>query len=791
MKNILSLTLSFLLILLSSCVDTSADKNLPGGNTDVNGNGDDNDNDNTGDETTIVDGFNFSPATPNADQAVKITFKASQSSPLYAYSGECYLHTGVITDGAWFYVPAEWNENLEKCKFELVEPNVWQIELGPSMREWYGSEQTAIEQIGVIIRSKDGTLKGVENDTFKTVTDNKYHGFQPADKKLQSVDATWHDGINILSDSSVALVLRDKDNTGKSHDYAHVVGDFNDWTLANDSSSQMYRDDAEGVWWIRLDGLNHTAEHTFQYYIGSKGDSAKRMADPYSTKILDPDNDKYIPSTTYSENLTYPDGAIGQVSAFTIAGDGYTWQNDVVEIKDKGDLIIYELLLRDFTTSGDIAGALERLDYIESLGVNAIELMPVQEFDGNDSWGYNPAFYFALDKAYGTSTDYKSFVDECHARGIAVILDVVYNHSSGSHPFAKLYWDREKNKTAKNNPYYNVDAPHPYSVFHDFNHSSPLVRDYVKRSLKYMLEEYRFDGFRFDLTKGFTQNKSTEATASAYDASRIEILSDYYSSITAVRSDAVMICEHFCDYGEEAELAKMGMMMWRNSNFSYAQAAMGWSSDSSFEGIYVDFMPDGWVGFMESHDEERLAYKQRKWGDASLKGNTQTSMNQRAVCAAFSMLVPGPKMIWQFGEMGYDYSINSNQAGTAESEEYRTARKPIRWDYLDDKERSSLVEDYSRLLALRTAYPDIFADDSLVSWSVATSDWVNGRYMRLSDGVNTVVVMGNFTADAIESTATLDSGNVWYDFDTCEKYTQSSVNLAPCSYKVFTNFAIN
>ncbi len=786
MKKILSILTSFVLLFAFSCGDSGVDKNMPGGgNTGGNTGG------GTGGATSLVDGFNYSPATLNADQALTITFKAATSSPLYGYSGDCYLHTGVITDGAWFYVPAEWDENLEKCKFELVEPNVWQIELSPSMREWYESEQMAIEKIGVIIRSEDGTKKGVDSDTFMSVTDDKYHGFQPADKKMQSVDAAWHDGINILSDSSVALVLRDKDNTGKSHDYAHVVGDFNDWTLANDESSQMYRDDAEGVWWIQIDGLSRTEEHTFQYYVGSKGGSAIRMADPYSTKILDPDNDKYIPSTTYSENLTYPDGAIGQVSAFTIAGDGYAWQNDVVEIKDKGNLVIYELLLRDFTESGDIAGAMERLDYIESLGVNAIELMPVQEFDGNDSWGYNPAFYFALDKAYGTSTDYKSFIDECHARGIAVILDVVYNHSSGSHPFAKLYWDGAKNKTATNNPYYNVDAPHPYSVFHDFDHSSPLVRDYVKRSLEYMLEEYRFDGFRFDLTKGFTQNKSTEATASAYDASRIEILSDYYSSITAVRSDAVMILEHFCDYAEESELAKKGMMLWRNSNSTYAQAAMGWSSDSSFESIYVDFMPDGWVGFMESHDEERLAYKQLKWGDASLKGNIETSMDQLAVCAAFSMLVPGPKMIWQFGEMGYDYSINSNQAGTAESEEYRTSRKPIRWDYLDDEARSGLVEEYSRLLALRAAYPALFADDSLASWSVSSSDWYKGRYMRLTDGVNIIVVMGNFTVDSIEATATLDSGYVWYDFDTKELYKQSSVELAPFSYKIFTNFAIN
>lgn len=68
------------------------------------------------------------------------------------------------------------------------------------------------------------------------------------------------------------------------------------------------------------------------------------------------------------------------------------------------------------------------------MGVDAIELMPVQEFDGNDSWGYNPCFFFALDKAYGTPKMYKDFIDACHRKGMAVILDVVYNHATGNMP---------------------------------------------------------------------------------------------------------------------------------------------------------------------------------------------------------------------------------------------------------------------------------------------------------------------------------------------------------------------
>src|SRR5690554_7605996 len=102
-------------------------------------------------------------------------------------------------------------------------------------------------------------------------------------------------------------------------------------------------------------------------------------------------------------------------------------------------LVVYELLIRYFTNNGDIKTVTDTLDYLQRLGVNAIELMPFNEFEGNDSWGYNPSFYFAADKAYGTLNDYKEFVDECHARGIAVLMDMVLNHSYGQSAFAQMY----------------------------------------------------------------------------------------------------------------------------------------------------------------------------------------------------------------------------------------------------------------------------------------------------------------------------------------------------------------
>ena len=123
--------------------------------------------------------------------------------------------------------------------------------------------------------------------------------------------------------------------------------------------------------------------------------------------------------------------------------------------------MIYELLVRDWSEERTLKFIEDSLDYLETLGVQALELMPVNEFNGNDSWGYNPTFYFAVDKAYGTKNDLKSLVDACHERGIAVILDVVYNHADQPNPFITMYW--EDWTVLPYNPWFNTEAAHTAS----------------------------------------------------------------------------------------------------------------------------------------------------------------------------------------------------------------------------------------------------------------------------------------------------------------------------------------
>ncbi|MBS9767104.1 MAG: hypothetical protein KGV44_06150 [Flavobacteriaceae bacterium] len=726
-------------------------------------------------EPTKIDppkGLSWSPKTPTPDKPLEIYFNADEKLPLYNYKGNVYAHIGIVDGGNWNNVPAEWNENIDKCKMQKIKGNIWKLTLQPTIRKWFKtSESQVIPQIGLVIRGEDGSKKGIEKDSFIPIKDPK---IQTEKVDNQPLPSQYHYGINV-ENSSVTLVLYDKDKNGKHYDNAYVLGSFNDWKKS--SKYLMKRDESKGVWWLTINDLDPNKEYSFQYYLIGFGKTLK-IADPYSEKVLTPD-DKYISQGTYP-NLTYPKGANGIVTAFKINKTPYQWKNNSFAIPEKKDLIIYEVLIRDFSETGNIKGLMQNLDYITSLGVNAIELMPVQEFDGNDSWGYNPCFYFALDKAYGTPNDYKKFIDECHKRGVAVIFDVVYNHTTALSPLAKLYWDNSNNRPADNNPWLNTKAPHPYSVFEDFNHKSNLTQNFIKRNLKFLLEEYKIDGFRFDLSKGFTQNHSTEATAGNYDRDRVEILSSYYDAIASVNPNAYVILEHFADHKEEKELAQKGCMLWRNMNHNFAQSAMGYANESSFKGLDAisNAMPLGaYIGYMESHDEERIPFKQKKYGVSQVKQNKEVATNRLIANASFFFLNRNAKMIWQFEELGYDISIDEGG---------RTGKKTSYLSKKDEPTRAKLYKAYQKLIQFRLKNKDLFTSTVPFEWEVSEENWNNLRTIKITKGAKKVIVLGNFDPQNAKS-YNIES-DTWKDILTDKKSNGGTLTIEPNEVKVLVNF---
>lgn len=600
------------------------------------------------------------------------------------------------------------------------------------------------------------------------------------------------DGINYeAGNTSVVLVLY---APGKSR--VSVIGDFPNSNWLEQSAYAMNKTPDGNYWWLRIAGLTPGTEYAFQYLV----DGTIKVGDPYAEKILDPWNDPYITASTYPNLKAYPTGrTTGIVSVFQTSEPAYNWSVPTFSRPDKRGLIIYELLLRDFIANHDFKTLRDTLSYLQRLGVNAIQLMPVQEFDGNESWGYNPAYFFAPDKYYGPKNSLKEFIDSCHRRGIAVLLDIVLNHTTGNNPLAALYWNSSSNQPAANNPWLNETAKHPFNVFNDFNHESLATRYFSSRVMEHWLKEYKVDGYRFDLSKGFTQTNTGSDVAAwgRYDATRVAIWKRYYDTLQAKSSGCYAILEHFADNTEEIELSNYGMLLWGNNTYNFQEAAAGYLTNSNFNGNI--FTVRGWtkphlVGYMESHDEERMMYKALQFGNSLGTYNIRsltTALKRMELMAAFGQLIPGPRMIWQFGEVGYDYSINHCPDGTVNNN-CRLANKPIKWDYPTIAERKAIFTVYSKLNQLRQhpLFKNNFYSDRIVHS-------LNGpfKWMQLTTDTSNIVVIGNFDVAASQASITFPSAGTWYDYLNGGTFSATgsgqSILLQPGEYKVYINRNIN
>jgi 1,4-alpha-glucan branching enzyme len=376
----------------------------------------------------------------------------------------------------------------------------------------------------------------------------------------------------------------------------------------------------------------------------------------------------------------------------------------------------------------------------------------------------------ALDKYYGTETAFKQFIDECHKNGIAVILDIAMNHAFGSCPMVQMYWDGVNNRPNASNPWFNQSDKHPYGVGYDFNHEAQVTKDLVDRAVTHWLTNFKVDGFRWDLSKGFTQNSTTDVGAwGNYDASRIVIWKRIYDKMQAVSANSYCILEHFAANNEEQELSNYGMLLWGNGNGNFREASKGNTANSDF-GYSINASARSWtnphlVGYAESHDEERLMYDNLINGNSNGSYNikdSNTSLKRLEMAACFLTMVPGPKMVWQMGELGYHYSINTCTDLTINNN-CRLAEKPIKWDYLNNSNRKNLYNIYSKLFAFRTN--PAFA--SMFNTAVVSAD-LTGTIKRITVGSTSVttpriVVVGNFGTTATFSNVSFVNTGTWYN----------------------------
>jgi 1,4-alpha-glucan branching enzyme len=573
----------------------------------------------------------------------------------------------------------------------------------------------------------------------------------------------FRDGITRLSDDSLAFVLFAPGKTS-----VHLVGDLNQWQISSDYEMHKNGD----RFWIKIGNLDKNQEYVLQYLI----DKTIYVADPYSYKVIDRNSNNNNPAMVV-----------------TTKTDNYAWEVNNYSVADPCNLTIYEILIRDFTERRTISGVQEKIPYLKELGVNAVELMPFNEFEGSDGWGYNPSFYFAPENSYGTSREFKTFIDKCHASGIAVIMDIVLNHSYGQSPMVRMYQNAD-GTVSSNNPWYNVKsnfANQDAQWGYDFNHESPYTQAFVDSICAYWMKEYKIDGYRFDFTKGFS-NTPHPATGddnwgSLYDAARIKNLKRIYDEIKKRNPNAVFICEHLAENKEEKELTDYGMMLWGNLNYNMNEATMGWGEEMNGNSKKGDiswgsYKQRGWtkpnlVAYMESHDEERIMYKNEQWGNESGGYNVKqipTGLQRTAAAAMIMLSIPGPKMIWQFGELGYDISIDYNS---------RLGKKPIHWDYYDQPDRKTLHDVYAKMINLRKT-------QAVFSTSDYTTDLINNfKTVILKSDNETAIAMANFNLKETTKNINFGKGGIWTEYFSGNQInlnsTSENITLAPGEYRLY------
>ena len=646
---------------------------------------------------------------------------------------------------------------------------------------------------------------------------------------MQSVPAGIVDGVNYNnSDTSQATLMVEA--PGK--DFVYVAGSFNNWQP--DANYAMKKDGNK--FWLTLTGLTPGQDYTYQYWVVDATPIAGspalvKTADPFSTLVLSPFDDPYISATTYPNLPVYPAGQEREVTVLKTGETPYNWQvtNFVKPLKE--DLVIYEVLVRDFDSDRNYQDLIDKIDYFKNLNINAIQLMPVMEYEGNESWGYNTSFHLANDKFYGPANKLREFIDLCHQNGIAVILDVALNHAFGRNPMVRMWMSDPDNdgwgNPSTENPYFNTTAMHSYSVGSDFNHTLgtngtlSLTEKYTHRVIKHWIENYKIDGFRWDLTKGFTQAcpqnvaGGQENCTNTYKQDRVNILKNYAQYSWDMDPTHYAIFEHLGNDDEEREWANFkysegkGVMMWGNMNSQYNQLSMGYNSNNDIRRIghnqHAGFNGKRVVGYAESHDEERLMYKNLQNGNSSNPAhnvkNLDVALSRMSAIGAMSILVPGPKMIWHFGELGWESSIFTCNNGTVNlpndatfSGDCKLDTKPQpQWanNWLANASRSKIYNDWAHMIELKKTQPVFRGNYDLNSGTTLTPKLYVFDTTIDQNLLRNVVVLSNFDVVSQNVAANFPYTGTWYNLMDGSSIAVTnptmSITIAPGQFKAYGN----
>jgi 1,4-alpha-glucan branching enzyme len=524
---------------------------------------------------------------------------------------------------------------------------------------------------------------------------------------------------------------------------AELVADFNDWEKISMNKGE------DGV--FRTTQKLSDGTYQYKFNIQSKSwfydeDEWKTITDPYATDVV-PENQNSILKLKNGHKIV----------------DEYEWQHDAPHLPTNNSIVIYEMHIGDFSggeedgfTRGKYTDVIAKLDYLADLGVNALELMPLKESPGDFNWGYSPIHYFSPESSYGSTAQLKELVDKCHALGIRVIVDGVYNHSSTDTALTQIdhdYWYRHDPKQADHNwgPEFDYEKI-------DENLKIMPARKFIYDSIRFWIKEYQIDGIRFDAAKEID----------SFDALRDFVK---FSREMSSMKPFFTVAEYIPPSPEITEPKGPVESCW-NDGFMYALVEYLSGEKANLEKMKdaLDAKRSGYANatsvtnYLANHDQNRLFLKLGE------KGILDEEAYLRAKLGALILLTAvGVPMIWMGEEFG-EYVPMSQQSNK------------INWTLLENEPNKDLFEFYKTLIRLRKTNP-AFYTANVEFFHEDTENDVLG-FLRYDDEGNSVVIILNLSDEQLEDyeIPNFPEGENWhewtknYDFEVKENHFNSTLN---------------
>jgi 1,4-alpha-glucan branching enzyme len=501
---------------------------------------------------------------------------------------------------------------------------------------------------------------------------------------------------------------------------ATLIGSFSDW---NEIPMQKMQDG-----YFRATADLEDGVHQYKFRVQSKSllsepEQWVNVTDPYATDV---------------DGMSEQGNAILRIINGHRVVDTYVWQHDNEPLPENHQLVIYEMHVADFSGGeidpdrrGTYLDAIAKLDYLSELGINAIELMPVNEYPGDYSWGYKVRHFFATESSYGSTAELKQFIDACHARGIRVIVDSIFNHTDEQCPLLLIdrnYWYYEHMHYPEDpENYWGPELN--YNTYDEKLDLKPAWK-YIGDVVRFWVQEYHIDGIRFDAVRQLGNFEFLKWIANqAKQMAKIEDIHKSFYNIaehipdthTVVEPDGPLdacwhesfryfVIPHLCGEAFDLEMLKQVLDPKRQ----------GYASSTSV------------INYLATHDRQRLM---RELGNRGIFD--QAAFRRAKLGAALLLTAVGIPMIW----MGEEFGEHKRKSETV------TQPKKIAWPLLEQEQNRDLFGYYQRLIALRNQTPALQSNN--IEFFHENVEAKVFAYVRWDEQGNRVIVLMNFSEQSL------------------------------------------